>query len=155
MVDLTKSLGSGMFDGPKLAWEGNETVAAVARRDRQEHRQPWLATPAWMREKDSDLPEVGAFGSSTFDPEAWTSADPLPPFVNRLPDDTFWAARQVMAFTDEEIRAIVQTGQYSKPAEDWITATLIERRNRIGRTYFATGASARPHPRRGKHAGVR
>ena len=62
--------------------------------------------------------------------------DPLPPFVNRLPDDTFWAARQVMAFTDEEIRAIVQTGQYSKPAEDWITATLIERRNRIGRTYF-------------------
>ena len=57
--------------------------------------------------------------------------------MNRLPDDTFWAARQVMAFTDEEIRAIVQTGQYSKPAEDWITATLIERRNRIGRTYFA------------------
>ena len=33
--------------------------------------------------------------------------------------------------------AIVQTGQYSKEAEDWITAALIERRNRIGRTFFA------------------
>ncbi len=42
-----------------------------------------------------------------------------------------------MAFTDDEIRAIVQTGQYSKEAEDWITAALIERRNRIGRTFFA------------------
>ena len=90
-----------------------------------------------MREKYPDLPEVGAFGSSAFDPEAWTTADPIPPFVNRLPDDTFWAARQVMAFSDEEIRALVRTGQYSMAAEDWITATLIERRNRIGRTYFA------------------
>ena len=70
-------------------------------------------------------------------PEAWTTAIRCRRSLNRLPDDTFWAARQVMAFTDEEIRAIVQTGQYSKPAEDWITATLIERRNRIGRTYFS------------------
>ena len=42
-----------------------------------------------------------------------------------------------MAFSDDDIRAIVQTGQYSKEAEDWITAALIERRNRIGRTFFA------------------
>jgi hypothetical protein len=42
-----------------------------------------------------------------------------------------------MAFTDEDLRAIVQTGEYSKEAEDWITAALIERRNRIGRTFFA------------------
>ena len=137
VVDLTKSLGSGMFDGPKLVWEGNETVLPSRGAVGKNIASLGVVTPAWMREKNSDLPEVGAFGSSTFDPEAWTTADPLPPFVNRLPDDTFWAARQVMAFTDEEIRAIVQTGQYSKPAEDWITATLIERRNRIGRTYFA------------------
>ena len=67
----------------------------------------------------------------------WTTGHPIPAFENRLPDDTFWAAKQVMAFTDEEIRAIVQTGQYSQPAEDWITAALIERRNRIGRTYLS------------------
>ena len=43
------------------------------------------------------------------------------------------------AFTDEDIRAIVQVAQYSDPrAERWIADCLIERRNRIGRTYFAT-----------------
>ncbi len=40
IVDLTRSLGSGMFDGPKLAWEGNETVLPKPRRDRQGHREP-------------------------------------------------------------------------------------------------------------------
>jgi len=137
VVDLTKSLGSSMFDGSKLAWEGNETLVTSRGAVGKSIVTLGLAPPAWVHEKGSDLPEVGLFGSSKFDPEAWTPADPQPPFENRLPDDTFWAARQVMAFTDEEIRTIVQTGLYSKPAEDWITATLIERRNRIGRTYFA------------------
>jgi hypothetical protein len=136
LVDFTKSLGSGFFDAPKVAWEGNENVLPSAGTIGKNIATLGVVAPAWMRAKYPDMPEVGAFGSSTFDPEAWTTADPMPPFINRLPDDTFWAARQVMAFTDEEIRAIVQTGQYSKPAEDWITATLIERRNRIGRTYF-------------------
>jgi len=137
VVDLTKSLGSSMFDGSKLAWERNETTVTSRGAVGKSIVTLGLAPPAWVHEKGSDLPEVGLFGSKTFDPEAWTPADPLPPFENRLPDDTFWAARQVMAFTDEDIRALVQTGLYSKPAEDWITATLIERRNRIGRTYFA------------------
>jgi hypothetical protein len=137
LVDLTKSLGNGLFDGEKLAWEGNETVLPAPGTIGKNIASLGVVTPAWMKEKSPSLSEVGAFGSSTFEPDAWTTVDPLPPFENRLPDDTFWAARQVMAFTDEEIRAIVRTGQYSKPAEDWITATLIERRNRIGRTYFS------------------
>ena len=61
----------------------------------------------------------------------------IAPFVNRLPDDTFWAAKLVMAFTDEDIRAIVSTGQYSDPAAAaWLAECLIERRNRIGRAYL-------------------
>jgi hypothetical protein len=36
-------------------------------------------------------------------------------FANRLPDDAFWAARQAAAFTDEDIRAMVQVAQYSDP----------------------------------------
>ncbi len=31
-------------------------------------------------------------------------------------DDTFWAARRVAAFTDDMIRAVVRTGEYSDPA---------------------------------------
>jgi hypothetical protein len=42
-----------------------------------------------------------------------------------------------MSFTDEEIRALVGTGQYRDPeAEAWIARCLIARRDRIGRTYF-------------------
>ena len=62
---------------------------------------------------------------------------PNPAFSNRLPDDEFWAAKQVMNFTDEEIRAIVRTGQLSDPeAENWIVKCLIQRRDKIGRAFF-------------------
>jgi hypothetical protein len=135
-VNLTSALGSRGFGGPKPGWQGHELVHAGLGGIARNIASLGVVTPAWMREKHPRLPEVGTFGSQTFDPEAWTTTEPVPPFVNRLPDDTFWAARQVMAFTDEEIRAIVQVGRYSRDAEDWITATLIERRNRIGRTYF-------------------
>ena len=81
---------------------------------------------------------MGNFEYEIFEPEEWKPNYPAPIFDNRLPDDTFWAARQVMWFTDEEIRAIVETGQYSDPeAVDWLVKCLIERRNKIGRTYFA------------------
>ena len=137
LIDFTRSLGSGVEGGPKLSWEGNEPVLPPFGQIGRSIAGMGLVTPEWMKAKYPDLREVGAFEASTFTPEEWTTNHSIAPFANRLPDDAFWAARQVMAFTDDDIRAIVQTGQYSKPAEDWITATLIERRNRIGRTFFS------------------
>ena len=97
-----------------------------------------LYVPRWARAHYPDLPAVGHFESDIFDPELWKPNYPNPAFDNRLPDDTFWAAKQVMAFSDEEIRAIVETGQYSDPKSvDWIAKCLIARRDKIGRTYFA------------------
>ena len=98
-----------------------------------------LYTPAWMRAKYPGLPAVGAFDSKTFEPEKWTNLYDVAPFANRLPDDAFWAARQVAAFTDADIRALVRVAQYSDAsAERWIGDCLIERRDRIVRAYFAT-----------------
>ena len=49
-------------------------------------------------------------------------------FLNRLPDDEFWAAKQVMAFTDDQIRAIVKVAQFSDPrAEKYVADTIIAR----------------------------
>ena len=124
LIDFTRSLGSGIQGGAKLAWEGNEPVLPDLGTIGRNIAGMGIATPAWMKAKYPDLREVGSFEGNTFDPAEWTTNQPIAPFANRLPDDTFWAARQVMAFTDEEIRAIVQTGQYSKEAEDWITAAL-------------------------------
>jgi hypothetical protein len=138
LIDFTRSLGSGILGGAKLSWEGNEPALPKLREIGRNIAGMGVVTPAWMKAKyPKHLREVGAFEGNTFDPEEWSTNHSIAPFANRLPDDAFWAAKQVMAFTDEEIRAIVRTGEYGKEAEDWITAALIERRNRIGRTFFA------------------
>jgi hypothetical protein len=96
-----------------------------------------LLVPSWAKAKYPDLPSVGLFEWEKFDAERWVPEYRNAAFSNRLPDDEFWAAKQVMAFTDEEIRAIVRTGQYSDPAaEQWIVECLIQRRDKIGRAFF-------------------
>lgn len=97
-----------------------------------------LNVPQWARAKYPDFPSVGLFEWKTFDPETWRPEYINPAFHNALPDDTFWAAKQVMAITDDQIRWAVETGEYSNPAaRDWVVECLIQRRNKIGRTFFA------------------
>jgi len=83
------------------------------------------------------FPAVGRFSAERFDPLAWKPRMPNPAFRRARPDDTFWAARRVMAFTDAMIRAAVKTGQYSDPAaENYLADTLIARRDAIGRAWL-------------------
>ena len=80
---------------------------------------------------------VGYFSADRFDPPKWKPRVPNPAFLRARPDDTFWAARRVMAFTDEMLRAIAKTGQYSDPAaEKHIADTLIARRDAIGSAWL-------------------
>jgi hypothetical protein len=93
-----------------------------------------LAVPYWARAKFPGNPAVGGFDSAAFRPDQWLPDYPNPAFLNRLPDDEFWAAKQVMAFTDEQIRAIVKVAQFSDPAaEKYVADTLIARRDKIGK----------------------
>ncbi len=97
-----------------------------------------LYVPRWARLDYHDYPSIGLFDYRIFEPEKYRPEYPNPAFDNRLSDDSFWAAKKVMAFTDEHIRAIVAEGKYSDPeAEAWLVKCLIERRNIVGRTYFA------------------
>jgi hypothetical protein len=97
-----------------------------------------LYVPAWMRVDFPHLPAVGHFEAELFDPLEWKNNYPNPAFENRLPDDGFWAAKKVMAFTDDQLRAIVKTGEFSDPkAAEYLTRVLIERRDKVGRAYFA------------------
>ena len=62
---------------------------------------------------------------------------PNPAFLNRLADDEFWAAKQIMSLREQEIRAIVNSGEYSDPkAAEWLAKCLIERRDKIGRAFY-------------------
>jgi hypothetical protein len=92
----------------------------------------------WERISYPDSPAVGNFSAKAFDPDHWASDYPNPTFLRRQPEDDFWAAEQVMEFTSDDIRAIVETGQFSdRFAVEYMTNTLTERRDAIGRKFFA------------------
>jgi hypothetical protein len=96
-----------------------------------------LYAPKWQRVDYPDLPEAGRFESEAFDPMNWKPIYPNPAFINCLPEDAYWAAKQVMSFTDEDIRNIVALGQYEDAASaGHLTRMLIERRNKIGRAFL-------------------
>lgn len=135
VLDLGSTLGSGT-QGPNSPRSGGEYLFSW----KQSAVQLFTlgaVVPQWAHAKFPDLPSVGRFESKIFDPETWVPEYPNPAFLNRLPDDEFWAAKQVMAIRDGEIRAIVASAHYSDPrAADWLVQTLIERRDKIGRAYF-------------------
>ena len=65
-------------------------------------------------------------------PIEWTDRGVVMLDQRRLPDDEYWAAKQVMAFTEADIRTIVETGKYSDAAAvDYIVSTLMARRDKI------------------------
>jgi hypothetical protein len=135
LLDFGASLGSDSFIA-KSPRAGNEYLFA-GKPAAAQFFSLGLYLPRWAKARYPDLPAVGNFESDLFDAERWKPNYPIPAFENRLPDDEFWAAKQVMAFTDDDIRAIVRTGQYSdREAEDWIVERLIARRDKIGRAFL-------------------
>lgn len=135
LIDFGSTMGSGTI-APRPARSGHEPLFGWTPALRNIFALG-LYLPEWLRYPYPDYPSVGVFGAVEFDPDKWVPEYPNPAFYNRLPDDEFWAAKQVMAFTDDDIRAIVHTGQYSDPeAEEYIVRTLMKRRDIIGRTYI-------------------
>ena len=94
--------------------------------------------PGYMRAEHPYTHEIGRLEAEKFKPGEWVSNYYNPAFANMLPDDGFWAAKQVMAFTEPEVRAIVKLAEYSSEAgNEYLIQSLMERREKIGRTYFA------------------
>lgn len=136
LIDFGSTLGSASY-GPNSPRSGFEYLFEKPSAAKQ-FLSLGLLVPDWAKAKYPKDPAVGRFESKRFKATQWIAEYPNPAFTNRLPDDGFWAAKQVMAFTDEQIRAIVATGEYSRPASaQWITDALIERRDKIGRDFFA------------------
>jgi len=135
LIDFGSTLGSGsvVAQKPRAGWEYLWEPWPVFRR---------IVTVGvwdskWIYAHYPDLPSVGRFESKAFAPETWRPEYPNPAFDDALPDDSFWAAKIVMAFNDEDIRAIVHTGGLThSEAEQYLIQTLIERRDKIGRYYF-------------------
>jgi hypothetical protein len=135
LIDFGSTLGSGsiMAQKPRAGWEYLWEPRPVFRRI----VTLGLWDSHWIRVHYPDIPSVGRFESKAFSPQDWKPEYPNAAFVNALPEDSYWAAKIVMAFTDDDIRTVVRTGGLTDPeAEKYVVNTLIERRDKIGRYYF-------------------
>jgi hypothetical protein len=91
----------------------------------------------WQTVDYPDHETIGRFEGDAFDPAQWKPRVPTAAFLHARADDNFWAARRVMAFSDEMIRAVAATGQYSDAAAvEHLAQTLMKRRDAIGRAYL-------------------
>jgi hypothetical protein len=136
LQDVGSTFGTGAL-GPREGDEGWEHLYegdALAKRlvTFGFYIQPWQTLDF---EKH---PEIGRFEGDAFDPETWRPRVPVAALRHARPDDTLWAALRVMAFTDDLLRAVVKTGQYTDPAAEKLLADiLIKRRDKIGRVYLS------------------
>ena len=135
LIDFGSTLGSGSVQAqkPRAGWEYLWQPRAVIRRT----VTLGLWDSPWIRVRYPNLPSIGRFESKVFTPQDWRPEYPNAAFENSLPDDDYWAARIVMAFTDEDIAAIVRAGGLTDSQEEqYLIQSLIERRDKIGRYYF-------------------
>ena len=101
----------------------------------------------WQTVHYDEYRSVGKFEGKVFDPREWRPQTPTVAYMEMRADDAFWAAQRIAAFSDDLIRAIVKTGQYSDPAaEKYLGDVLIQRRETIKRIYL-TGVNPIVDPR--------
>ncbi len=135
LIDFGSTLGSGsIFAQARRA--GNEYYLEFKPAMRSLFSLGfWVRS--WAKVQYPDYPSIGRFESDFFNPKKWKTEYPNPAFINCDAEDAFWAARQVMNFTNEEIRDVVALGGFSNPeAENYLAESLIKRRDKIGMAYL-------------------
>jgi hypothetical protein len=135
LQDVGSTFGTGALaprewdEGYEYLYEGDKAIKRLYTLGF--YLQPWQTIPY------TEYKAIGRFEGDHFKPEDWKPRVPTEAMLNARADDNFWAARRVLAFSDELIRAIVKAGGYSDPAaEKHLADVLIKRRDKIGRAYL-------------------
>jgi hypothetical protein len=137
LLDFGSAFGSD-GDIPKDARFGHEYQIPSAGKALGQLFSLGLYPSKWEQARYPRNKAVGRLEAQIFDPDKWKPNYPNPAFLSRRADDEYWAAKIVLAFTDDDIRALVETGEYSDPQTvDIITRTLAQRRDKIGRCYLS------------------
>jgi hypothetical protein len=99
-----------------------------------------LYVPRYRKVKWPDFhkhPAIGRFEAAYFDPAGWKNDYPNPAFVRMTDRDGFWAAKILMRFSPEELKAIVATGMVSDAvASEYVHQTLVRRQQECGKEYL-------------------
>jgi hypothetical protein len=89
-------------------------------------------TREWTRVKYPSSPSLGNVEADFFDPAKWKTEYPNPAFIRMDAADAFWAASIVSRFSDEMIRAIVDTGALSdSESAKQLGDIIIKRRDKV------------------------
>jgi hypothetical protein len=121
-VELSKRLGHAYYLDVPYVMEDFATFGLVAR--------PWERT-----RRDAGI--FNYFSARDFVPELWRGGYPNPAFVRMTEADGAWMARIIARFSDADIAAAVSVGKYDMASTRYLIDTLITRRDRILRRYFA------------------
>src|ERR1700733_15217712 len=138
LLDFGDSFGSDS-DIAKDPRHGQEFWLPTSREQAHRAMTLGLVPTSWERAKyPHHLPATGNFTTTGFDPPTWKPNYPNPAFLEMTPQDAYWGAKRVMSFSNEDIRSIVEEGQFSNPAvTDYLTKVLITRRDLIGKAWFS------------------
>ena len=135
LIDMGSALGSGSWR-PHQPKHGNEYMV-----DFRTIFRSIVSLGLYRKKWEEPVPmpyvSLGYYENETFSPGGWVPDYPNPAFERCTNRDGYWGAKIVMAFGDDEIRAIVERGRYSDPgATAELTRLLAERRDMIGRYWF-------------------
>ena len=130
LLDFGSTLGSGSTQaqttraGNEFIWEARPTLITMLTLGF--YVRPWVKVPY------PDIPAVGRIESTYFRPENWKPEYPNPAFRNARPEDRFWAARIISKLSDEAVRAVVRTAQFTDSrATDYLTETILARKAKV------------------------
>jgi hypothetical protein len=135
LIDFGSTLGSGSVR-PQSHRAGNEYIIEFPPTFRSAATLGLWDRP-WRHVKYKESPAIGRFEGNYFQPEKWKPEYPNAAFELIDFEDSLWATRIIMRFTDDIVRAVVKEGKYDDPeAENYLTETLLLRRDKVIRYYL-------------------
>jgi hypothetical protein len=145
LIDFSASLGSaaGGAKPPMMTHEHLFDYGEIAKSfvSLGLRKKDWEKRLEMNEEIGERSPAVGYFDNLYFDPEKFKEQLPYYAFKNVSRADGFWAAKIIRSFSDEDIRAMVASGEYSNQEDaDYISDVLIERRDMIAKYWFGESA---------------
>ena len=136
MLDASGSLGAA-GQGPKELPTGYEQRIDLGWVMRRILTLGFVVEPWRKVDQETGIASVGNFEAEGFRPKKWKPYQYVTSFREMTDADAYWGAKLVASFTDAQIAAAIDAAGYEDPtARDYLLRTLIERRNRVARTWF-------------------
>lgn len=101
------------------------------------YAKPWQKRWEEVGGRSPQSPAIGYFDNRYYAARDFSTQLPYYGFKDLTTADGFWAAKILMAFSDDDVRALTGTGQYSRESDsEELARILIERRDLLGKYWF-------------------